>query len=117
MSLQLLFFSQIPLSPEKGVSFDDLRRIFGHQLLGCLCAVAAKSGMEWLLTRGPRMAEGLRVVDKCCEKRQLTVERRIRIHTSDAAQDDEVRELSQVDTVTPETETHHAYLPSVPDAT
>ena len=54
-------------------------------------------------------------MDAFCEKRKLTVERGIGIHTLDAAQDDEVRELSQVDIVIPETETRHPYLASVPD--
>jgi hypothetical protein len=109
----LAFFSQVPLSPENGVSFDDLSRLFGHKLLGGSCAVAAKSGMEWLLTRWPRIADGLGVEDECCEKRAEREEQERK--TLGAPQDGEVREPSQVEVDMPETDSHLPYLVSAPD--
>jgi hypothetical protein len=49
------------------VGFDDLSRLF---VLGGSRVVAAKSSMGWLLTRWPRISQGLGMDDECCEKRQ-----------------------------------------------
>jgi hypothetical protein len=82
-----VFFNQLPLSPEEWV----LKMIFGHTLLGCSCAVAAKSGMAWLLTRFRSAGCVLR------EEGGDNRKERIGITASDAPQDEEVCKPFQVD--------------------
>ncbi|KAI0071968.1 Rho GTPase activation protein [Panus rudis PR-1116 ss-1] len=53
----LSFFSQLPLSPENGMTFDDVARIFAHSLLGGPSEGASRVMMVWLLNRSSRLLE------------------------------------------------------------
>lgn len=53
------FFSQIPLSPENGIVFEDIGRLFGPKLLGGISKICAKNTMEWILNRWDRIASGI----------------------------------------------------------
>ncbi|KAI0061798.1 hypothetical protein BV25DRAFT_705042 [Artomyces pyxidatus] len=52
------FFTQVPLCPDNGITFEDIGRIFGYALLGGSRS-ASRHVMVWLLTRWHRISEGL----------------------------------------------------------
>ena len=52
------FFTQLPLSPDNGITLDDVARMFGRSLAGG--PVSARNAvLMWLLERWPRVADGL----------------------------------------------------------
>ncbi|KZT02964.1 uncharacterized protein LAESUDRAFT_762385 [Laetiporus sulphureus 93-53] len=51
------FFTQIPLCPDNGLSYEDITRIFAHRLLGGPSKNAARSLMMWLLNRWNAISE------------------------------------------------------------
>ncbi|KZT02925.1 uncharacterized protein LAESUDRAFT_729686 [Laetiporus sulphureus 93-53] len=51
------FFTQIPLCPDNGLSYEDIARIFAHRLLGGPSKNAARSLMMWLLNRWNAISE------------------------------------------------------------
>ncbi|KAF9808295.1 hypothetical protein IEO21_07883 [Rhodonia placenta] len=53
------FFTQIPLCPDNGLTFEDIARIFGNRLLGGPSKNAARVLMVWLLNRWSRISAGL----------------------------------------------------------
>ncbi|KZT04815.1 uncharacterized protein LAESUDRAFT_760833 [Laetiporus sulphureus 93-53] len=53
------FFTQIPLCPDNGLSYEDIARIFAHRLLGGPSKNAARSLMMWLLNRWSAISENL----------------------------------------------------------
>ncbi|KAH7909585.1 hypothetical protein BJ138DRAFT_1154888 [Hygrophoropsis aurantiaca] len=58
------FFTQLPLSPDNGIQFEDIARIFGHRLLGGSMKSTSQKMMVWLLMRWPLISESL-FTDKC----------------------------------------------------
>ncbi|KAM5545213.1 hypothetical protein V8D89_001324 [Ganoderma adspersum] len=52
------FFTQLPLSPDNGITLDDVSRMFGRSLAGG--PVSTRNAvLMWLLERWPRVADGL----------------------------------------------------------
>ena len=52
------FFTQLPLSPDNGITLDDVARMFGRSLAGG--PVSTRNAvLMWLLERWPRIADGL----------------------------------------------------------
>ena len=45
----LAFFTQVPLSPENGIQFDDIGDMYGHKIVGGPNAAVATKMMLWLL--------------------------------------------------------------------
>ncbi|KAH7920559.1 Rho GTPase activation protein [Leucogyrophana mollusca] len=58
------FFTQLPLSPDNGIQFEDIARIFGHRLLGGSMKTTSQKMMVWLLMRWPLISESL-FTDRC----------------------------------------------------
>ncbi|PIL26630.1 hypothetical protein GSI_11296 [Ganoderma sinense ZZ0214-1] len=52
------FFTQLPLSPDNGITLDDVARMFGRSLAGGP-APKRNAVLVWLLERWPRVADGL----------------------------------------------------------
>jgi len=52
------FFTQVPLCPENGITFEDIGRIFGPPVFGGPVP-AARRMMVWFLKRWNRVSEGL----------------------------------------------------------
>jgi RhoGAP domain len=53
------FFVQVPLSPENGITHDDLARIFAGKLLGEKSKTAARRMMVWILDHWLPISTGL----------------------------------------------------------
>ncbi|CCM06049.1 uncharacterized protein FIBRA_08296 [Fibroporia radiculosa] len=51
------FFTQIPLCPDNGLTYEDVARIFGHRILGGPSKNAARVLMVWLLNRWPQICK------------------------------------------------------------
>lgn len=52
------FFTQLPLSPDNGITLEDVSRMFGRSLAGG--PVSTRNAvLMWLLERWPRVADGL----------------------------------------------------------
>ncbi|KAI1784979.1 hypothetical protein LXA43DRAFT_1040102 [Ganoderma leucocontextum] len=52
------FFTQLPLSPDNGITLEDVSRMFGRSLAGG--PVSTRNAvLMWLLERWPRIADGL----------------------------------------------------------
>ncbi|KAH9996968.1 Rho GTPase activation protein [Russula compacta] len=52
------FFTQVPLCPENGITFEDIGRIFGPPIFGG-SVPAARRMMVWFLKRWNRVSDGL----------------------------------------------------------
>jgi hypothetical protein len=52
------FFTQVPLCPENGITFEDIGRIFGPSVFGGPVS-AARRMMVWFLKRWNRVSDGL----------------------------------------------------------
>ena len=52
------FFTQVPLCPENGITFEDIGRIFGPPVFGGPVP-AARRMMVWFLKRWNRVSDGL----------------------------------------------------------
>jgi hypothetical protein len=64
------FFTQIPLSPENGLSFEDIARVFAFSLLGGPSKARAQQMLVWILRRWARISEGLTVpISTSCSAR------------------------------------------------
>ncbi len=53
------FFTQLPLSPDNGLTLEDVSRMFGRVLSGDSTASRRHSVLMWLLERWARISEGL----------------------------------------------------------
>ncbi len=53
------FFTQLPLSPDNGLTLEDVSRMFGRVLAGDSTAPRRHSVLMWLLERWARISEGL----------------------------------------------------------
>lgn len=71
------FFSQLPLSPENGLTFEDVGRIFAFQLLGGPNRSAARIVMVWLLDHWSRLLEGFENLE---DQYQQPVQENVRAH-------------------------------------
>jgi hypothetical protein len=58
ISYPCVFFTQVPLCPENGITFEDIGRIFGPPVLGWPVP-AARRTMTWFLKRWNRISDGL----------------------------------------------------------